>query len=146
MEIIQATTLHTNEVAVLFDAYRTFYSQAPDFDGALQFISDRIKNQDSTIFLALEGDEIVGFVQLYPIFTSIGMKRAWMLNDLFVLEAHRGKGAGNLLVERSRQLAKDTDAKWVMLQTENTNTGAQRLYERLGFEKDTDYLYYYLSI
>ncbi len=146
MEIIQATTLHTYEVATLFDAYRSYYHQAPDFDGALQFITDRIHHQDSTIYLALEGDEIVGFVQLYPIFTSIGMKRAWMLNDLFVLEAHRGKGAGHLLVERSRQLAKDTDAKWIMLQTEHINTGAQRLYESLGFEKDTDFLYYYLSI
>ncbi|MBV8251852.1 MAG: GNAT family N-acetyltransferase [Chitinophaga sp.] len=146
MEIIQANTSWVNEAGALFFEYRNFYRQEPDYEGAWQFMSDRINNQDSMIYLALEEGRAIGFVQLYPIFTSVGMKRAWMLNDLFVLEAHRGRGAGKLLVERSRQLAKDTDAKWMMLQTEITNTGAQKLYESLGFQKDNDFLTYYLSI
>ncbi|MCW3464455.1 GNAT family N-acetyltransferase [Chitinophaga nivalis] len=146
MKAIRATELHLNEVAVLFDAYRSFYDQAPDYKGALAFIGERIALQDSVIFVAMEGDEIVGFTQLYPIFTSVGMKRGWLLNDLYVLESHRGKGAGRTLIDAAAAHGRDTQAAWLMLQTYMTNTGAQALYEATGFKKDTDSYYYYLSL
>ncbi|HEY9256487.1 GNAT family N-acetyltransferase [Chitinophaga sp.] len=146
MEVIQATELHLNEVAVLFDAYRSYYDQAPDFKGALAFITDRIAKHDSEIFVVLEGDEIVGFTQLYPIFTSLGMKRGWLLNDLYVLEAHRGKGAGKALVDAAAAHGKKTDAAWLMLQTYVANTRAQALYEKEGFIKDINSYYYYKAL
>jgi len=146
MEVIRATELHTNEVAVLFDAYRSYYDQAPDFKGALAFITERIAQKDSVIFVVLKGDEIIGFVQLYPIFTSLGMKRGWLLNDLYVLEEHRGMGAGKLLLDAATAHGKSTDAAWLMLQTYIANTGAQALYEKEGFKKDTNSYYYYKSI
>lgn len=146
MEVIQATELHTNEVAVLFDAYRSYYDQAPDFKGALAYITERIAKKDSEIFVALLGDEIVGFTQLYPIFTSIGMKRAWLLNDLYVLEEHRGKGAGRALVDAATAHGKKTDAGWLMLQTYIANTTAQALYEKEGFIKDINSFYYYKTL
>lgn len=146
MEVIRATELHTNEVAVLFDAYRGYYDQAPDFKGALAFITQRIEQKDSVIFVVLKGDEIIGFTQLYPIFTSLGMKRGWLLNDLYVLEEHRGMGAGKLLLDAAAAHGKATDAAWLMLQTYIANTGAQALYEREGFKKDTNSYYYYKSI
>lgn len=146
MEVIRATELHTNEVAVLFDAYRSYYDQAPDFKGALAFITERITQKDSVIFVVLKGDEIIGFTQLYPLFTSLGMKRGWLLNDLYVLEEHRGMGAGKLLLDAAAAHGKATDAAWLMLQTYIANTGAQALYEREGFKKDTNSYYYYKSI
>ncbi|PSL48269.1 acetyltransferase (GNAT) family protein [Chitinophaga niastensis] len=146
MEVIQATELHTNEVAVLFDAYRSYYDQAPDFKGALAFITERIENKDSNIFVALLGEEIIGFTQLYPIFTSVGMKRGWLLNDLYVLEEHRGIGAGKALIAAAAAHGRKTNAAWLMLQTYVANTGAQALYEREGFIKDTNSYYYYLPL
>lgn len=146
MEVIRATELHTNEVAVLFDAYRSYYDQAPDFKGALAFITERIAQKDSVLFVVLKGDEIIGFTQLYPIFTSLGMKRGWLLNDLYVLEEHRGMGAGKLLLDAAAAHGKSTDAAWLMLQTYIANTGAQALYEKEGFKKDTNSYYYYKSI
>jgi hypothetical protein len=38
-----------NEVAELFDAYRIFYKKPSDIDGAKEFISERITNNDSRI-------------------------------------------------------------------------------------------------
>ncbi|NSL85246.1 GNAT family N-acetyltransferase [Chitinophaga solisilvae] len=146
MEVIQATEMHTNEVAVLFDAYRSFYDQAPDFKGALAFVSERIKQKDSIIYVVLEGEEIIGFTQLYPIFTSIGMKRGWLLNDLYVLEEHRGKGAGSALLDAAAALGRSTGAAWVMLQTYIANREAQKLYEAKGFKKDVHSYYYYQSL
>jgi GNAT superfamily N-acetyltransferase len=146
MEVIRATDLHTNEVAVLFDAYRTYYDQAPDFKGALAFITERISKQDSVIFVVWRKSKIVGFTQLYPIFTSLGMKRGWLLNDLYVLEEHRGKGAGKALLDAAAAYGRKTGAAWLMLQTYIANTGAQALYEREGFKKDINSYYYYKTL
>ena len=137
MDVIQATELHTNEVAVLFDAYRMYYDQAPDFKGALDFITQRIAQKDSVIFVALLDAEIIGFTQLYPIFTSLGMKRGWLLNDLYVLEEHRGMGAGKALLDKAAAYGKSTNAAWLMLQTYIANTRAQKLYKKEGFKNDT---------
>lgn len=146
MDVIQATELHTNEVAVLFDAYRSYYDQAPDFKGALDFVTERIAQKDSVIFVALKDAEIIGFTQLYPIFTSLGMKRGWLLNDLYVLEEHRGMGAGKALLDKAAEYGKSTNAAWLMLQTYIANTGAQKLYEKEGFKKDTNSYYYYKAL
>ncbi|NLR59399.1 GNAT family N-acetyltransferase [Chitinophaga polysaccharea] len=146
MQVIRATELHIYEVAVLFEAYRAYYDQAPDFDGALAFITERIAKKDSVIFVVLQGEEIIGFTQLYPIFTSLGMKRGWLLNDLYVLEEHRGKGAGKALLDAASDYGKKTNAAWLMLQTYIANTTAQALYEKEGFKKDTNSYYYYKSL
>jgi GNAT superfamily N-acetyltransferase len=146
MEVVQATELHTNEVAVLFDAYRSFYDQDPDFKGALAYITDRITKKDSIIYVAMEEAEIIGFVQLYPIFTSIGMKRAWILNDIYVLEEYRGKGVGKALMNATYEHGKETNASWIMLQTYISNTVAQSLYEKEGFVRDTNSYYYYKKL
>lgn len=146
MDVIQATELHTNEVAVLFDAYRSYYDQAPDFKGALGFITERIAQKDSVIFVVMLDAEIIGFTQLYPIFTSLGMKRGWLLNDLYVLEEHRGMGAGKALLDKAAEYGKSTNAAWLMLQTYIANTGAQKLYEKEGFKKDTNSYYYYKAL
>ncbi|MET6996373.1 GNAT family N-acetyltransferase [Chitinophaga defluvii] len=146
MEIVQATAMHLNEVAVLFDAYRTWYHQEPDFHGALAYIDDRLRLQDSVIYIAMEGEEIVGFTQLYPIFSSVRMKKSWLLNDLYVLEAHRGKGAASALLDKAARLAEDTGAGWILLQTDITNTNAQALYEKKGYVRDTTCYYYYREV
>lgn len=146
MEVITATTEHAKAVAVLFDAYRVYYDQAPDLSGAEEFIGERLSRRESVIFVAMEEGEAVGFVQLYPIFTSVGMGKAWLLNDLYVLPDRRSNGIGKALLKAARGLAQETGAKWVMLQTYVTNTGAQALYERSGYVKDEQSFYYYLSI
>jgi len=146
MIIQQATPEHAAAVAVLFDAYRVYYEQAPDLPGAEAFLAERLRNRESVIFMAVEGAEPVGFTQLYPFFTSVGMQRAWVLNDLFVLPQYRNLGAGRALIGAAGKLAKDTGAKWIMLQTYSSNANAKALYEKMGFEMDKACDYYYLTV
>ena len=143
--IRKATADDTAAVAVLFDLYRIFYKQSSDIAGAEVFILERLRHNDSVIFLALVNDEAVGFTQLYPIFTSVGMQRTWLLNDLYVKETARGKGIGEALLNAAKQFAKDTHSKWLMLQTGADNIPAQHLYEKNGWTKETDFFYSYVT-
>lgn len=137
-------------VAYLFDLYRQFYDQRSDIESAKDFLSDRMENNESEIFLVLSEDDNLknkgmGFVQLYPSFTSVGMKRIWILNDLFVHENFRKQGVAEALIARSKDLAIETNAKGIILETHFSNTAAQKLYDKIGFEKDDEHFYYYLK-
>ncbi len=146
---IVVTQAQPNDVVVLaplFDGYRVFYNQAPDRAAAQQFIGDRLATNESVIFIARLGDHAVGFTQLFPSFSSVVMQRIWILNDLFVSTAARGQGVGEALLRRAEQFARETQAKRLVLSTATDNIAAQRLYEKLGWQRDTVFFYYELSI
>ena len=87
-----------------------------------------------------------GFVQLYPIFTSVGMRRVWLLNDLYVAAAARRAGAATALMNAAHAMAREDDAAGVMLETHIDNRDAQALYEKLGYQRNTATWFYYLSL
>ena len=137
MEIRTATTADVETLVPLFDGYRVFYREDSDLDGARAFLSARLERRDSEIFVALdEGGAGLGFVQLFPSFSSVSMKDLWILNDLFVAHEARGKGVARALMDRARRLAVESGAKGLILETESDNVPAKRLYEDLGWTID----------
>ncbi|MGE5206698.1 MAG: N-acetyltransferase family protein [Chlamydiota bacterium] len=144
--IVRATAGDVDRVAPLFDAYRQFYKKKPDLAGARAFLGERLEKDESVIFLAMAGDKAVGFVQLYPCFSSTAMKPMWILNDLFVTPEARRSGAAKALMERSRQWAVETEADGLWLETAVDNHPAQRLYESLGWKRDNDYFRYLMPL
>lgn len=143
MNIVQVTLNDLDTIVELFDQYRKFYGQPSDKEGASQFIKERISNNESVIFLASENGQVVGFTQLYPMFSSVSMRRTLVLNDLFVVESARRLGAGKALIERSFAYGREIGAKGISLETGNDNVNAQNLYEKIGFTREENYFYYY---
>jgi GNAT superfamily N-acetyltransferase len=146
LRIVRATAKDAERVTPLFDAYRQFYKQKPDLASARAFIAERLQADESVIFLALDGEKVVGFVQLYPCFSSTAMKRMWILNDLFVTPEARRGGAARALMERARQWAVETKADGLWLETAVDNHPAQRLYESLGWKRDKDFYRYLMPL
>ena len=148
IEVHQATIGDLTEAAVLFNQYRQFYGQPSDPDGARAFLYERFVHLESVIFLArgrLER-EAVGFMQLYPTFSSISMQRSWILNDLYVAESARGQGAAQALLDAAVAYARQTGSKGLALSTAQDNQVAQRLYEKNGFVRDTEFYHYDLRV
>ena len=144
MKIIKASIYELEQVSRLFDDYRVFYDQEPDIDGANRFISERLTKNESVIFLAVdENNEGIGFIQLYPSFTSIGMKRIWILNDLYVDILHRKNKVAEQLIDKCKELVNETDAAGLVLETQNENYPAKRLYFKTGFIKDDMHSYFF---
>ena len=128
-------------LSVLFDKYRIFYKQRSDVENARTFLKKRMKRKESVIFVAEERDELIGFTQLFPIFSSVSMKRTWLLNDLYVNEKSRGIGAATKLLDAAKDFGAETKSKWLILQTAADNFAAQKLYEKNGWVKETDFFY-----
>jgi ribosomal protein S18 acetylase RimI-like enzyme len=94
------------------------------------------------LFIGYDGGEPQGFVQLYPIFASVEMRRLWVLNDLFVADAARRSGIGRALMRRAERHARETGAAGLTLSTALDNARAQRLYESELYERDAVFCVY----
>ncbi len=141
LDIKKVTVSDISSVALLFDAYRVFYNQLSNLQAAFDFLEQRISKNESTIFLAVMGNEPVGFVQLYPVFSSVQMKKSWLLNDLFVAATARNQGIGEALLQQAKQFGRESGAAYLLLQTGSDNYRAQSVYEKNGWIKTQDFFY-----
>jgi GNAT superfamily N-acetyltransferase len=124
----KATIQDLSQLAKLFDQYRVFYHKESDILSAENFLKERIEKQDSEIYVAESEGVLIGFVQLYPLFSSTRMKKYWLLNDLFVNENHRGKGFSKELIEAAKEVCKSSDACGILLETGKSNDIGNQLY------------------
>jgi GNAT superfamily N-acetyltransferase len=147
MQIRRAGAQDVGAAALLFDAYRQFYGQRSDVAAARVFLTERLRRDESVVFLAVgPGGDAVGFMQLYPSYSSVSMRRLWILNDLFVHPGARRGGVGRGLLERAREWAVETNAKGLILSTAVANTAAQSLYESCGWDRDEEFRHYRLLV
>ncbi|MBT2622779.1 GNAT family N-acetyltransferase [Chryseobacterium sp. ISL-6] len=130
----KATTEDLPQLSELFDQYRVFYHKESDIPSAEKFLKERIEYKESELFVAETEGKLVGFVQLYPLFSSTRMKRYWILNDLYVNDSYRGKGYSKELIEEAKELCKSSGASGVLLETGKSNDIGNQLYPSCGFE------------
>ncbi|XDD43103.1 N-acetyltransferase family protein [Leptospira sp. WS60.C2] len=145
MKIRQANYNDISKIAELFDLYRQFYEQKSDITGAKRYLQDRMEHGQSIIFIAEEpsSGNLVGFTQLYPVFSSISMQRSYILNDLYVKAENRKNGIAKLLILEAKSFAKAFHGKGLELSTSIHNQGARSLYEKEGFMQETEFLTYF---
>lgn len=140
--IRKATQEDLVQLSQLFDEYRMFYHKTSDLAGAQQFLSDRLEKNDSEIFVAEESEKLVGFVQLYPLFSSTRMKRYWLLNDLYVNLDSRGRGFSRALIEQAKELCRTSNSCGMYLETGKENIIGNQLYPSAGFKKYDEVNFY----
>ena len=135
LSVKRITVNEIHLVVNLFDNYRLFYKQTSDLALAKDFLTERLKNNESVIFVVLDNEKPIGFTQLYPTYSSVRAIRNWILNDLYVDEDYRKQGIGKILIDAAMDFGISTGAKYVQLETAVDNYGAQHLYESIGFAK-----------
>jgi ribosomal protein S18 acetylase RimI-like enzyme len=145
MEIRKASLTDLHRLVPLFDAFRQCYDKPSDLTASTNYLAERLKREESLVYIAVDNDEIAGFAQLYPTFSSTSLKKYWMLNDLYVSPNYRKQGIAKLLINRTKQMAKDTESMGIIIETRITNNSANYLYDSVGFQKDGEHLYYFLE-
>ncbi|HEY8615817.1 GNAT family N-acetyltransferase [Phenylobacterium sp.] len=146
VEIRHASIADLDAVTPLFDGYRQFYGQPSDLAVARDFLQDRFRHMDSAILLAVADGQPAGFTQLYPSFTSVGCARIFVLNDLFVAPAHRGKDVGGRLLDAAAEFGRRMGAVRLTLSTAVDNHTAQSVYAHKGWARSDAFLTYNLAL
>jgi ribosomal protein S18 acetylase RimI-like enzyme len=135
VQIRRAVTADLPQLVELVEQYRAFYKQDAN-PATASYLKARLENNESIVFVADLQSQLVGFTQIYPTFSTVSLSEIWLLNDLFVDEAHRGKHIADSLIETAEQAARAAGATRVWLRTAHTNTQAQSLYEGRGWIQD----------
>ncbi len=91
--------------------------------------SDYIENREKALFLAYLDGKLAGQVQV-----RLNWNRFACIEDVVVDAALRRHGVGRALIERAVLWAAEKELPGVMLETQNNNVAACRLYESCGFE------------
>ena len=125
-------------------------TDSSDFTGMLTKKNLTLLNQDSPTpeFLALHNDEILETIMnSYPahylslrsngvtIATArIAISNSWaIVTRLIVAESHRRQGLAELLMQAAFAISLSEGANKICLQVDRSNSGAQALYDKLGF-------------
>ena len=142
----QATIQDLPKIVPIFDSYREYFGQQKDPVMMEQFLFDKFEHFESFIFIAQLQGEVVGFAQLYPVFSSLTLQRVWLLKDFFIEEEFRGGGVGTLLFATVKEFTLLTKSKGIELSVEHTNKKAWNFWEKKGFKMDQEFRYYFYKL
>ncbi len=142
----QAVLSDLEALVPLFDDYRQFYGCESNVVAIREFLLSRYNHGESVLFIAHINEEPIGFVQLYPSYSSVSLARTYILNDLFVSEGARRSGVAAKLISAAVGFAKSVGAIRVTLSTAITNDSAQALYRSAGWQRDEQFFVYHYVI
>jgi ribosomal protein S18 acetylase RimI-like enzyme len=133
--IRRASVSDVEQLTGLVEQYRGFYNHEPN-SNTKQFLRDRLSMNESIVFVAEEGDQLVGFAQCYPSFSTVALAEIWLLNDVFVHPDFRRRHIAEQLMTGTEDAAKSAGAARIWLRTAHLNAPAQALYEGRGWVHD----------
>jgi GNAT superfamily N-acetyltransferase len=130
MHIRLATEIDIEPLTELFNLYRQSLGQTSQLANCRQFISSRLSESDTMIFIATDEQQPLGFLQLYPSYSSLMLKPIWYFDDVYVVEAYRGEGIAKQLIQKAKSLADNTEVM-IVKRTLMTNASMTLLSEML---------------
>ncbi len=123
------------------EQFREMAKLIPDFikegDQSIEFLEKTISNDDSDIIVYENDGTVVGFILLQakvrPDFDFMIPGKYCYIMDIIVTEAHRNKGFGTALMNSAKDWAKEQNCSFINLDVLVNNSGAIKVYEKLGF-------------
>lgn len=147
MQVKPLSDEYIDEFVDVVDEYREFCGFERDKFKTTEFFQRVSDNHEAVTFLAIsDKNEVMGFVNLYPSYSTLALKRIWILNDLGVSSKFRRLGVANVLIDKVLEYARSTNAIRVELKTGADNFNAQKLYSKLGFKIDKSNVYYRVPV
>lgn len=131
-----ANPVHAQALIALMEAY------AQDPAGGGHGLSDFVRTNlvaelaarpSAYSVLAFDGDQAVGLVNCLEGFSSFACRPLVNVHDVAVLASHRGQKIAEKMLALVETLALARGACKLTLEVLSGNTGACRLYQRLGF-------------
>jgi GNAT superfamily N-acetyltransferase len=121
----------------LWDGYNAFYGRKEE-----TALSDAITNVTWSRFfdgyepvhalVAEHSGKLLGLAHFLFHRSTIAIGPTCYLQDLFTIEAARGKGVGRALIEEVYRRAEDAGSSRIYWQTHETNATAMKLYDKVA--------------
>jgi GNAT superfamily N-acetyltransferase len=105
MQIRLASSIDLEPLSLLFDQYRQQLQQASDYPACHAFFKHRLAENNSMIFVSIKEDQMMGFIQLYPSFSSLRLAPVWYLEDVFVLPDYQLQDVVSQMYKKAQALA-----------------------------------------
>jgi ribosomal protein S18 acetylase RimI-like enzyme len=120
-----------------FDPQRFMDPGTDPAEGYAWFLGKQLKDDDSVIFVADDGEQVVGYVYaaLEPISWKELRDACGFIHDILVEESNRRAGTATALMNAATEWLRERGAPRVILGTADKNERAQRLFTKLGFRR-----------
>ena len=99
----------------------------------------------ATVFFGEENGEAVGYVMVYPAYSSYAGVPNLYLEDVFLREPVRGKGYGKRFMAFLARYVQENGYRHLCWSVRTWNTASIDFYERLGASRVTDHFQYDLG-
>ena len=128
-----------DDLLPLMRGYADFYEVSPTDEQLLSLSRTLIADprNEGVQFLARDNaGHAIGFATVFWLWSTLSASRVGLMNDLFVAPEGRGSGAAEALIERCRRACLERGATKLTWQTAKDNARAQKLYDRIGGERE----------
>ena len=133
VKVLLATPAYVEEIAQLH--HQAFSDPEETLDVSRRYITEALKDSDDLLYILLKEAQVIG------VCTVDLSGNSNYLYGLAIAEAYRGQGYGSYLAKSVvNQLIAHND-KPFQIAVEDSNIGAKRLYENIGFVKQTQVVY-----
>lgn len=133
VKVLLAEPSYLDEIAQLH--HQAFSDPEETLDVSRRYITEALKDSDGLLYILLKEAQVIG------VFTVDLSGNSNYLYGLAIAEAYRGQGYGSYLAKSVvNQLIEQND-KAFQIAVEDSNIGAKRLYENIGFVKQTQVVY-----
>jgi len=133
------TRREVEELAEIFDRYRAHYGEASDVLRSASWLDENLGASRLRVYVAEDSSRFVGFAITVDVPASLRLAHFWQIRDLFVLPGYRRQGIGRSLLASVRDAASASGALRLVLQTEDDNNPALRLYADCGYTAVSGY-------
>jgi len=124
VEIKEASSKHSERIQELLKQL--------GYEASLEQIE---KNLVNNVLIALEEDEVVGFMSLIFFDYFPTSHKVCRITAIVVDEAFRGKGIGSQLIDFAKEMAVDKGCNALEVTTSLQRASTQAYYESIGFKK-----------
>lgn len=92
------------------------------------------------VWLIQDGSKAIGYVVLTFGYSLEFRGRDAFIDELYIRESHQGQGIGTSVLQFVEEACPALGIQALHLEVDRTNTGAQHLYRKVGFEDHNRYL------
>jgi ribosomal protein S18 acetylase RimI-like enzyme len=138
IEIRKATVDDLSAVIVLLREFAEFENLTDRVEITEEKLSKAVFGSDAFVecLVAANGDKLVAYGLLYPVFLSFRGQKGMFLEDFFITKEYRRSGLGERMFREFALLARDRGCERLDLMVLDWNTPAISFYEKQGGIRD----------